>query len=93
MCGSTRNIEIHHIFSGSFRAKSTKYGLVVALCHECHQGTNGVHFNREKMLKLRKIGQRKFMEHYPDLDFRKIFGKNYLDDAEQEETINLEGEI
>ena len=45
------------------------------------------------MLKLRKIGQRKFMEHYPDLDFRKIFGKNYLDDAEQEETINLEGEI
>lgn len=91
LCGSSRNIEIHHIFSGAFRKKSTKYGLVVPLCRECHTGTNGVHFNREKMLNLRKIGQRAFQREYPNIDFIKEFGRNYLDENDQEqEMINLE---
>ena len=77
LCHSYKNIEIHHIYSGCYRKKSTRYGLVVPLCHECHQGTNGVHFNRQKMDYLRVIGQLKFEEVYPDLDFLKVFGRDY----------------
>ena len=84
LCGSTRNIEIHHIFSGAFRKKSTEYGLVVPLCHDCHQGTNGVHYNRERMDYLRKVGQLAFENEYSNLDFMKVFGRNYLDDEDRE---------
>jgi 5-methylcytosine-specific restriction endonuclease McrA len=78
LCGSSYYIEIHHVFSGFNRSKSTKYGLVVPLCRNCHRGDEGVHSNYSKMKYLRKIGQQKFEEKYPDLDFIKIFGRNYL---------------
>ena len=79
LCGSSRHIEIHHIYSGNRRKKSTEYGLVVPLCDSCHRGPNGVHNNHEKMLFLRRIGQQMFQKYYPDLDFVEIFHKNYLD--------------
>ena len=79
LCGSHYNIEIHHIYSGSRRKSSTKYGLVVPLCINCHRGPNGVHQNAEKMRYLRVIGQRMFEKVYPDEDFVAIFHKNYLD--------------
>lgn len=79
LCGSRNWIEIHHIMSGPFRDKSTKYGLVVPLCHWCHnEPPNGVHFNRERMDALRKIAQKRFMELHPDIDWIKTFGRNYL---------------
>lgn len=79
LCGSAQWIEIHHIFGGANRKNSTKYGLVVPLCHYCHnEPPNGVHHNKERMDQLHKIGQEKFEEVYPDLDFLKIFHKNYL---------------
>lgn len=79
LCGATRNIEIHHIFNGALRKKSTEYGLVVPLCVNCHRGTNGVHNNHEKMLYLKRIGQIQFNRYYPNYDFLEIFHKNYLD--------------
>lgn len=79
LCGSTHWIEMHHIFGGANRKNSTKYGLVVPLCHYCHnEPPNGVHFNRERMDALRAIGQAKFAKRYPDLDFMAIFHRNYL---------------
>ena len=79
MCGSYHWIEIHHIFGGANRNKSTEYGLVVPLCHYCHnEPPNGVHHNKKRMDWLRGEGQKKFEETYPDLDFLKVFGKNYL---------------
>lgn len=78
LCGSTRNIEYHHILSNSNRKKSTEYGLIVPLCRECHRGSNGVHANYSKMKYLREIGQQAFIKHYPELDFIKIFHKNYI---------------
>lgn len=77
LCGSTHNIQVHHIYSGANRNKSSKYGCWVYLCRECHTGTNGVHLNYDKMLKLRKECQRAFEERYKDLEFIKIFGRNY----------------
>jgi hypothetical protein len=38
----------------------------------------GVHFNTELDSKLKAHTQKRFNEVYPDLDFLKIFGKNYL---------------
>lgn len=71
--------EIHHVFYGTAnRTLSDKHGMVVGLCYNHHRGNNGVHFNRELDLELKRMAQRRFMELYPDKDFMKIFGKSYL---------------
>lgn len=78
MCGRSQWIEIHHIFGGALRNKSTRYGLVVPLCHFCHnEPPAGVHFNRKNMDYLREQGQLAFEKAYPDLDFVEIFHRNY----------------
>lgn len=82
LCGSTHNLEIHHIFAGANRKNSTKYGLVVTLCDMCHRGVNGVHNNSVKMNQLKVIGQKAFQKEYPSLNFLKIFRRNYLGDEE-----------
>lgn len=62
MCGSSRWIERHHIFNGAYRKKSEKYGLVIDLCHYCHnEPPNGVHYNADNMKKLKRYGQLKAM--------------------------------
>ena len=79
LCGSSHWIEIHHIFGGANRDKSTEYGLIVPLCHYCHnEPPNGVHHNSKRMKYLRQLGQAKFETTYQDKDFIQIFGKNYL---------------
>jgi hypothetical protein len=79
VCGCVRNLERHHIFGGSNRKHSEKYGLVVYLCAVCHRGNDGVHYNRELMNRPHEYGQMKFQEQYPELNFREIFRKNYLE--------------
>lgn len=71
---------IHEVYFGTAnREQSIKYGCCVGLCHYHHNMSNeSVHFNKDLDLKLKKICQKKFNRTYPDLDFIKIFGKNYL---------------
>jgi hypothetical protein len=72
-------LEKHHIFGGANRKNSEKYGLWVWLNHYWHnEPPEGVHYNRARMDELRRIGQQAFQERFPDKDFRKIFGQNYL---------------
>lgn len=80
MCGKTCGLERHHIFSGyANRKKSEKDGLWVWLCHGCHnEPPNGVHHNRERMEWLRQEGQKAFQREYPDRDFLKEYGRNWL---------------
>lgn len=81
MCGSSRWIERHHIFNGAYRKKSEKYGLVIDLCHYCHnEPPNGVHYNPGNMKKLKRYGQLKAMSEngWTVEEFIKQFGKNYL---------------
>ncbi len=82
LCGGYGACEEHHIFGGYANRKlSEKYGLKVWLHHNCHnEPPKGVHFNKQVMDKLHKIGQQKAMEYYGwNVDeFRSIFGKNYL---------------
>lgn len=80
VCKTTYNLHRHHIFFGNpNRSKSEKYGCWCYLCARHHNMSNaGVHFNQNLNIQLKQLAQKKFEEHYPDLNFLKIFGKNYL---------------
>ena len=81
ICGCYGVVERHHIFGGALRKKSERYGLVVTLCHSCHNAPPyGVHHNAKAMQKLHEYGQRKAMAEngWNIDDFRREFYKNYL---------------
>ncbi len=79
-----RGVHWHHVFFGTANRKlSEKYGLKVRLCLWHHtEGVKAVHHNKEIDTLLKKIGQYIFERHWPELCFRAIFGKDYLDDDE-----------
>ncbi len=76
----------HHVMGGTAnRRLSEQYGLKVWLDPEHHlYGPEAVHKNAEVAEILHREAQRAFERNYPDLDFRKIFGKNYLTGNESE---------
>lgn len=83
-------LEAHHIVYGFSRKKiSDKEGLIVMLCHEHHQGTNGVHGKNGaelgNMLKIiaQKTWEQNYIEKYPY--------KNHAEDAAREAWIRLFG--
>lgn len=80
--GAQDPLEHHHIFGGSYRGKSEKYGAVVWLCGDrCHRnGKSAVHRNGDQMRRLRRYGQLTIMksEGWTEDDFRREFGKSYL---------------
>ncbi len=85
LCGMNRNLEpleCHHVFNGSNRKWSEKYGLTVYLHgNKCHRtGENSVHVNGEVREQLQAQAQRKAMEHYNwSIDeFRRIFGRSFI---------------
>jgi hypothetical protein len=79
VCGSTYWLERHHVFGGANRNNSEKYGMVADLCHFDHnEPPNGIHFNRENELRLKREFQQKFEDEHPELNFIEIFGRNYL---------------
>ena len=81
-CWSCANphVEEHHCIHGNANRKlSEKYGLKIWLCETHHRlGNQSVHMNADRDLKIKKMAQRRFQEVYPELDFLKIFGRNYL---------------
>lgn len=81
------NLEEHHVFGGvANRPLSTKFGLLVYLCPGHHRSSNeAVHVNSAVSQMVHEDAQRKFQDAYPELDFVKIFGKNYI----YEEPTNL----
>ena len=81
-CGSYVWLEKHHVFGGSYRKKSDKYGFTVDLCHYCHnEPPDGVHYNKERRDELKRICQKHFEEnHGTREDFIATFGKSYAED-------------
>ena len=73
---------IHHIFPGSRRRLSEKYGFVIPLApylHVCAKGSVHENPNHGLDLQLKQKAQRYFEENIGDRDeFRKIFGKSWL---------------
>ena len=88
MCGRYGRTERHHIFGGANRKHSEEDGLVVRLCHFCHnEPPNGVHFNKGRMDALREKGQEMYEEKLISegktreearVAFIKRYGKNYI---------------
>lgn len=81
VCRSTHVVWHHVIYGTANRRLSDYYGLIVPLCPFHHnESSEGVHFNKKLDLHFKRLAQTKFEEHYPDLNFVEIFGKNYKED-------------
>lgn len=80
--GACDSLDLHHIFGGPYRKKSERYGLTVYLCHNsCHIfGKNAVHNNRAQDVRLKRLGQKAWMERQGKSAeyFINEFGRNYL---------------
>lgn len=73
-CGRPAD-DTHHIFGASNRPLSEIYLLVIPVCRYCH---NEIHYTKQIMDELHQAGQMAFNKAYPDKNFLKIFGQNYL---------------
>lgn len=80
VCGTTYNLHEHHIFFGTAnRKQSEKHGFKVFLCGIHHNLSNeGVHFDHELDLRIKRDCQRVFEKTHSREEFMKIIGKNYL---------------
>lgn len=78
-------LEEHHVIYGWGKRKlSEKYGLKVYLCPQHHRDSpESIHHNTKNNLSFDKMlkakAQQAFEEHYPNLSFIEIFGKNYIE--------------
>ncbi len=71
--------EHHAIYGHAQRKLSELYGLKVYLCLAHHlTGPDAVHKNPKISMMVKRDAQLVFTSAYPDLDFMKIFGKNYV---------------
>lgn len=79
VCGSTRELELHHIMHGTAnRRLATRYKLTCWLCRTHHTGRFGVHSNPELNRRLQMEAQTAFEKTHSHNEWMKIFGKNYL---------------
>lgn len=76
----TSPVERHHIFGGSRRTASEKYGFVVPLRPDLHPNGAQAGQNAAKIdLKLKQMAQEYFEANYGTREeFRRIFMKSYL---------------
>lgn len=80
--GFTERLARHHIFAGSRRQLSEKWGCWVWLRADWHNMADyGVHgkYGRELDLRLKRECQRKFEALYGHEKFMEVFKKNYLE--------------
>lgn len=79
ICGRLTGLETHHVFGGvANRPISEKYGLKVFLCAECHRGTDGAQYDKQKNLQLKQDAQRAFQAIYGHRLWMMLIKKNYL---------------
>lgn len=85
LCGcyeGNDHLDIHHVFEGSRRSLSEKYGLTVRLHHcRCHLfGVAAVHNNPNTNKMLKRKAQEEAMQRYGWTveDWIEIFKKSYL---------------
>jgi len=78
ICGSTYNIEKHHmVFGSANRKKADEDGLWCNLCHSCHQAVHNQDIWEKKALQ--ELAQEKYEEKIGTREqFIKRYGKSYL---------------
>ena len=80
-CGTTQDLQLHHIFYGTANRKLSDIdGCVVYLCQRHHTGAQGVHFNKKIDLTLKARCELAWLEYYDKTidDFIARYGRNYL---------------
>lgn len=55
LCGDSP-VQLHHVREGQGMAQRAQNWLVIPLCPDCHQGTSGIHGNRQR-LKFAKVDE------------------------------------
>lgn len=79
LTGYEGQLHKHHIYGGANRRISEKHGFWIWLKPELHNLSNqGVHFNHDLDLKLKRICQRKYEETHTREEFMQLIGRNYL---------------
>lgn len=73
-CGKRKD-NLHEVIFGKNRLNSIKYGLVIPVCYEHHLEC---HKNSQLQEKWKIKAQEVFEKKYTDVEFIKIFGKNYI---------------
>ena len=77
--GRTQNLHKHHIYAGSRRNASEKWGCWIWLSSDWHVGTPyAVHQDPELDKRLKRICQIRFEVLYGRDKFMEIFGKSWL---------------
>ena len=77
-CGKPTE-HIHEVYYGYANRKiSIKNGFCVGLCHNHHNGAEGVHFHHDMDLQLKRVYQKEFEKHHTRQEFLKLVGKSYL---------------
>lgn len=73
-------LDRHEVFYGNGKREiSIREGMVIFLTPKKHNMSDeGIHFNREFDLKVKRIAQRKYEETHTREEFIQIFGKSYL---------------
>ena len=80
--------EEHHAMHGTAnRRLAEQYGLKVYLCPYHHRtGTEAVHTSPQTDLILKQAAQRVFEKKYSHEKWMEVFGKNYLDSGEPDDS-------
>lgn len=79
VCHTTRGLHRHHVYYGPLRSVSEKNGFTVWLCGRHHNLSNeGVHFDRELDLEIKRLGQHAYEQTHSREEFMNLIGKNYL---------------
>lgn len=80
VCGDTVGLHLHHVYRGYANRKiSDKLGFVVWLCGKHHNLSNdGVHFNKDLDLMIKKACQREYEKTHTRDEFMNHIGRNYL---------------
>lgn len=76
ICHKYDYLECHHVFAGTRRSKSERYGAKAYVCHACHMD---IHAQPRKYVWLKANWQRRVCEEqgWTTDEFIEIFGKNY----------------
>ncbi len=79
LCGRMNDLERHHIFAGAANRKiSEENGLWVWLCHNCHTGTDGAQYDKDKNLFLKQKAQSAYERTHDHNEWMLLIRKNYL---------------
>lgn len=76
ICGHP-DTEIHHVFMGSRRQMSDRYGLTVPVCRKCHRLIHAAP-NDGLDLALKEEAQKHFEKQFGHDKFLQAFGKSWL---------------